>query len=123
MIEIALRKYMDANPVRAKIYYQAAPDNARLPFAVFTLQGRDEETPKGARGRVYSDFEFNCYGATAAQAIELGDLLAGMVRGYKGEMYGLNIIHSQIANVFDNDEPQTNSKVRTFTLLINHTRG
>lgn len=123
MIEAALYEYLNRSLTSGRAYHQDAPQDAVLPFVVFSLSGRDEDRSRVSNGLIYSVFEIDCYADQADSAAVFGKAVRDLLEGHTGDMEGEIITLSQISNEFDSTESASNSFVRTMTLSINNVRN
>lgn len=119
MIEQALIAYLGEELSVTAFYGEADPD-AATPFVVIGLSGSDDDHPKGAGGITFGEFDFDCYGRDALQALQLAKSIKDEMNNLKGALGAHWVTLMRVINEYDSLEKPTSNYIRTLTFMVNY---
>jgi len=128
-IETALYALLNnAAGVVGEVHYEDAPQNAQLPYLVFSQDDHGQDYYLGGTKSAVrnSDFEIICYGESSIAAATLADQVVAVLDDYTGTPAGGSppctevFTKVRLQNYFDAREPQSKEYYRSLSFSIGY---
>ncbi len=110
--------------VSTRIYPQAAPQGASLPYVIYDVGSNPVEAMSGHAGLTYASFSISCYATTYASVKEISEKIRLALDGWSGTSETVlvrSVIHNNSNDVYGN--PKDGSSMGIFQVNSSYQVG
>jgi len=110
--------------VSTRIYPQAAPQGASLPYVIYDVGSSPVEAMSGHTGLTYANFSLSCYATTYASVKEITEQVRLVLDGWSGTSESVlvkSVIHNNSNDVYGT--PKDGSSMGIFQVNSSYSVG